>query len=621
MGMMFSLPTISIITPSFNQGQFLEKCIGSILSQNYPRLEYIVMDGGSTDGSVDIIRRHEKHLTYWQSQPDGGHYNAVQEGLKRTTGDILCWLNSDDMFHPGGLFQVASVFQNHAEVEWITGKRVGFDERDFLISFGHELQTWPRENLLDPEFIDKHIFVMQEATFWKRSLWERAGGELDLVYDLAADFELWCRFSRYARLYTVDGLLAGYRYHSVGQRSQQFRNDYVAQCKLIIAREKEMVSTVAQYEPVPPPVLTVKPSSELLQVMVRNSPPVISIVTPSYNQGAYLEECIDSILSQNYPNLEYIIMDGGSTDSSVGIIKRHEKYLKYWQSCPDGGQYRAVSDGFRKTSGEIMAWLNSDDKYHRDAFYKVAYLFESHGNVEWLTGRPSYWDKSGALARFEESVPKFSRGEFLQGHYDQPFIQQESTFWRRSLWERAGGTMRHDLDLAGDLELWMRFFRYALLYSANTFIAGYRSHGDQKAVLYVDRYIEEANCLIAAEADLFGDIQPPQEPAPLVFDLAGYREYLELRTQDGCSVTRKMSAEATLAHLLSTSDTLRDTVETLRQEARHQQQMRLQFELAAQNVTTRMQYLELNLQQLEASLSWRITKPLRWLGDMIQKKG
>jgi glycosyltransferase involved in cell wall biosynthesis len=100
--------------------------------------------------------------------------------------------------------------------------------------------------------------------------------------------------------------------------------------------------------------------------------PKISIVTPSFNQGEFLEECIDSVLSQNYPNLEYIIMDGGSTDISILIIKKYEKYLTYWQSQPDGGHYAALNQGFNKTTGEIMAWLNSDDKYHPNAFFKVA---------------------------------------------------------------------------------------------------------------------------------------------------------------------------------------------------------------------------------------------------------
>src|SRR6185369_2074543 len=144
-----TFPSVSIVTPSFNQGHYLEQCIDSILSQNYPNLEYIIIDGGSTDGSVEIIKKYEKHLTYWQSQPDNGHYSAVNEGFARATGDILCWLNSDDLFHKDGLFKVASVFKGHEDVEFITGKRVGFDAEGNLLSYGHELYGWCRERLLD----------------------------------------------------------------------------------------------------------------------------------------------------------------------------------------------------------------------------------------------------------------------------------------------------------------------------------------------------------------------------------------------------------------------------------------------------------------------------------------
>src|SRR5881396_2686502 len=115
-----------------------------------------------------------------------------------------------------------------------------------------------------------------------------------------------------------------------------------------------------------------------------SSPRSISIVTPSYNQAAFLEETIRSVLLQGYPNLEYIVIDGGSTDGSVEIIKRYEKHLSYWQSEPDGGQYDAISQGFARTSGDLMAWLNSDDMLHRNALWSMARLFTQFPQIEWL---------------------------------------------------------------------------------------------------------------------------------------------------------------------------------------------------------------------------------------------
>ena len=257
---------------------------------------------------------------------------------------------------------------------------------------------------------------------------------------------------------------------------------------------------------------------------MRPAVPKISIVTPSFNQGAFLEECIDSVLSQNYPNLEYIIMDGGSTDNSVEIIKKYEKYLAYWQSKSDGGQYDAINEGFRKATGDIMAWLNSDDKYHHHAFFKVAYIFDKHLSAEWLTGRATSWDSKGNLSFiFYEDLPAFSREKYLRKDYRHPHIQQESTFWKRSLWEKAGSHVRPDLHYAGDLELWMRFFRFAPLCQVDTLLGGYRKHGDQKTELFMGRYVKEAEKLLDEEIELvkngeFTEVRPLPETLYIAYN-------------------------------------------------------------------------------------------------------
>lgn len=602
------IPRISIVTPSFNQGNYLEQCIDSILSQNYPNLEYIIMDGGSTDNSIQIIKKYEKYLTYWQSQSDDGHYSAVNEGFRLTTGDILCWLNSDDMFHPAGLFTVADVFARQAEIDFITGKRVGFDGQGKLLSYGHEHYVWSRERLLDTANIDKHLFVMQEATFWRRSLWELAGGTLDLSFDLAADFELWCRFSRYTRLHTVDALLGGYRYHGLEQRSQQYRDEYIAQCKAIIERELSTSSAIHEHDLVPPLLVSLQGGSELQQIMVKKPFPAISIVTPSFNQGEFLEECIDSVLSQNYPSLEYIIMDGGSTDGSVDIIKKYANYLTYWQSQPDGGQYNAVNEGFKKTSGTIMAWLNSDDKYHRDAFFKVAYLFSQSLGTEWIVGRPTFWGKVGEFTHCQDTLPTYCRNDFLEGRYNQPFIQQESTFWKRSLWERAGGGLKTDLDYAGDLELWVRFFRHALLYSVDTFLGGYRSHGNQKAVLFMDRYDAEAEIILAEENKKYPAGGHPAAPTPLAVYRSAYRDFLTgvCDEHTDCAPSLLAAAEDAMQFMLRRVTELQG--EVTRQSSDN-------TAAAAQIAAAESQA---RLAAIQTSLSWRITKPLRWLGDKIR---
>jgi len=332
--------------------------------------------------------------------------------------------------------------------------------------------------------------------------------------------------------------------------------------------------------------------------------PTISIVTPSFNQAPFLEECIDSILSQNYPNLEYIVMDGGSTDGSVEIIEKYAKHLAYWQSKPDGGQYNAVNDGFKRTSGEIMAWLNSDDKYHRDAFFKVAYLFASSPGVEWLSGHPAFWGKEGEFTHIEPVLPTYCRQDFLAGKYNQPFIQQESTFWKRSLWDRAGSSLSSELEYAGDLELWIRFFRHALLYSVDTLLGGYRSHGNQKACLFMDRYMAEAEAIIETEKKLQSELYAPMStdaPTPLELNIQRYKDYLSY--QDGLKASPKLMAatEEAFQYLLKKSSP--NVALTANQD-------KLLVDVSV--ITAR-------LFAVESALSWRITRPLRWLADKIRR--
>lgn len=218
--------------------------------------------------------------------------------------------------------------------------------------------------------------------------------------------------------------------------------------------------------------------------------PKISIVTPSFNQGPYIEETINSVLNQEYPNLEYIIIDGGSTDNSLDIIKKYEDKITYWTSEPDKGMYDAIQKGFEKSSGEIMTWINSDDLLSKNCLFTVAQIFNDYENISWLSGIPNQIDDFGRSV-FVSNLPRWNKYRYLQ--LDFKYIQQEGTFWRRSLWNMSGGKVAIQYKLAADLELWSRFFQFAELYYINCIIGTFRVRPkNQKSLEGIDEYNDEA---------------------------------------------------------------------------------------------------------------------------------
>ncbi|MDA1275118.1 MAG: glycosyltransferase [Verrucomicrobia bacterium] len=240
--------------------------------------------------------------------------------------------------------------------------------------------------------------------------------------------------------------------------------------------------------------------------------PKISLVTPSFEQAPYLEQTMRSVLEQGYPNLEYIVMDGGSKDGSVDVIRRFESRLAYWQSRPDDGQYAAVLEGFKRSTGDILGWINSDDLLLPHSLQTVASIFLNHPRTEWITGLPTVIDESGTATVYDDT-PLWCRGLFLHKQYK--FIQQESTFWRRSLWEKAGATLRTESALAGDLELWVRFFRHAVLHSVRYLFGAFRRQPDQKTASRLEAYCAESEDILDKELEFFEQSGSPfLLPAP-----------------------------------------------------------------------------------------------------------
>ena len=208
---MKTLPKLSIITPSLNQVAFIERTIRSVLDQGYPDLEYLVIDGGSTDGTIDILKHYE-HRLKWISEKDEGQADAINKGILRATGDIIAYLNSDDVFEEGALRRVGEYFTAHPEAMWLTGKCRIIDEHDREIRG----MITAYKNFLLRHYSYEMLLVTnpisQPATFWKRGL-VREFGLFDKNEHLVMDYEYWLRIGRRYGPGILDDYLARFRVH------------------------------------------------------------------------------------------------------------------------------------------------------------------------------------------------------------------------------------------------------------------------------------------------------------------------------------------------------------------------------------------------------------------------
>ncbi len=196
-------PRITVVTPSYNQGQFIEATIRSVLSQNYPNLEYIIMDGGSTDNSVEIIRKYKPWITHWVSEPDRGQSHAINKGLNQGTGQIFTWLNSDDILLPGALWHVAEAYRSNPEaVAWVGSCHL-------IRPDGRIINTVVPKGLEREDLADWFYgsFFFQPSCFFSAPAWQEVGGVDESLY-FAMDFDLWLRLSALGKFVSVQDTLS-----------------------------------------------------------------------------------------------------------------------------------------------------------------------------------------------------------------------------------------------------------------------------------------------------------------------------------------------------------------------------------------------------------------------------
>ncbi|NMF85921.1 glycosyltransferase family 2 protein [Nodosilinea sp. P-1105] len=204
--------SFSVITPSYNQGQFIERTIKSVLNQAGVEFEYIVCDGGSTDHTLAILQKYEAYLR-WYSEPDGGQADAVNKGIRNTTGNIIAWINSDDIYYPGTFEKIRAIFTNHPEVQALYG-RADWIEADNTPLKEYPTRSWSYQRL------KQECFLCQPAVFFRRSLVEQYG-DLDVSLNYCLDYELWLRYGKHVSFLYVPDKLAGSRMYAANKTIAQ----------------------------------------------------------------------------------------------------------------------------------------------------------------------------------------------------------------------------------------------------------------------------------------------------------------------------------------------------------------------------------------------------------------
>lgn len=306
--------------------------------------------------------------------------------------------------------------------------------------------------------------------------------------------------------------------------------------------------------------------------------PKISIITPSYNQGRFLEKTILSVLEQGYPNLEYIIIDGGSSDGSVEIIKKYADRLAYWVSEPDHGQSHAINKGFTRATGEIFGWLNSDDWYHPGALLAVAEAFAANPEAGAVVGGGEMVDETCNQLLYKS--PNAVDFHFLC-HWLDDFFWQPSCLFTRVAWERCG-PLDESIHFAMDLDLWFRIANNFVFVTTPAMLSGSLRHADAKTTAHSYLTVFDAFIVIVRHG---GELSARN-------DIVTYCNYLTEKDQNAVLEIGELKKEL----------------------------QNMDYLLNERNLQLiRSKNLEMEVSAIYDSLSWKITRPLRWLNDKIIK--
>jgi glycosyltransferase involved in cell wall biosynthesis len=222
-------PIVSIVTPSFNQAEYLEATIQSVLEQSYPNIQYIVIDGGSTDGSADIIKRYARKLDFWQSQKDAGQTDAINQGFAQAKGKYMAWLNADDVYLPHAVEEAVTFLESHTETGMVYG------DADFIDGTGRVIGRFPARQTDYKRLMRGYVHVAQQSAFWRADLWNKLG-PLDPSFYFAMDYDLWLRLAKHSTLSYHPRVWAQFRMHAA---SKTMQDDMLAWPEMLKVHQRE----------------------------------------------------------------------------------------------------------------------------------------------------------------------------------------------------------------------------------------------------------------------------------------------------------------------------------------------------------------------------------------------
>lgn len=513
-------PLVSIVTASYNSGRFIEECIRSILSQDYPFIEHIIQDGASTDKTLEVLKKYStaqyKNRVKWKSKPDTSPVQAVNRALKRVKGDIILFFGADCVLLPHACSWAVNNMGENPKAAVIYGDEYIVDER------GRTIKTFSPEQYNFAKLLCIELVLPADAVFIRRSAFEKVGFQLDKSLKNSADYELWVRLGLRFPLKHVKGFISKFRWHSRSHsRSPRMLSNFVKEKKMVIDRifesptaskgiknlrkraytglyfwaaqmqvdsgdNKDALKYLAK-------ALLVDPQEEKLSKYVtywkstvtstkldvsleERNRPLVSIVTPSYNSGKFIENCIKSVLNQDYPYIEHIIQDGSSTDRTKKILKIYQKSqykhrIKIFIE-PDNGQSDGLNKALQKAKGEVILVLNADDELLPYSCSWGVFHLRANPDVAVVYGDVYSIDAKGKIVK-ELTGPRYNYENLICIEI-VPCAQ--TAFIRRSYFEKVGLRADVTLKTCPDYEMWVRIgSKYPMKYVPG-FVCKYRWH-------------------------------------------------------------------------------------------------------------------------------------------------